>query len=485
MLHHPGAGINRRSFLRTAGVGLAGVGLGAAGVGVPVLWNRLAHLRPFSGKSVEVAKPVDAMPGPFPGRVVEVHHPESVDMMNNVKRPAVAEMLKRGMCGLTGADDPAAAWRRFFNGDDVVGIKVNPVGMRNKSIPASVPVISRPELVLEVVEGLKLAGVKPSNIILFDRYANEFRNAGYDKLLSERGMEGVRWYASAVSYDDLQLDIEGRSPNGETDEHVVGYDPDQFMHLGFASNYHDPKDDRRFRSHLSVIVTQMVNKIITLPVLKDHGSSGVTLALKNMSHGMNNNVARSHLTHLHQGGAAVGSSAHMTNPNQCNVFIPTAVNQAPLREKATLHILDGLIGTYEGGPQIRRISPTWATWRYQSLFFATDPVAMDHVGWDVIDMKRAIEGWPTVARMGLQNERLAEDLSPRLLALASTNMMDALAQFGTGETAPGRQDHELLNMRQPEHILLAGTIGLGEFAANKIDHRRHEYDPDRAAWRVL
>ena len=130
------------------------------------------------------------------------------------------------------------------------------------------------------------------------------------------------------------------------------------------------------------------------------------------------------------------------------------------------------------------MSPTWATWRYKSLFFATDPVALDHVGWDVIDMQRALEGWPPVVQMGLQNERIPDDLSPRLMALASTNLYDALAHFATGQTAPGRQEHELLNMRQPEHILLAGTVGLGEFAVNRIDHRRHRYDPQTEKWSV-
>ena len=33
-----------------------------------------------------------------------------------------------------------------------------------------------------------------------------------------------------------------------------------------------------------------VNKLINLPVLKDHQSAGVTLALKNLSHGLVNNV---------------------------------------------------------------------------------------------------------------------------------------------------------------------------------------------------
>src|SRR5437762_6761114 len=160
-------------------------------------------------------------------------------------------------------------------------------------------------------------------------------------------MDGVRWYASSLDGGELQVDIEGYDGRRDRDPHVVGYDPDVFVHMGFASPEHDPKDDRRFRSHLSMIVTRLVNKLITIPVLKDHRSAGVTLALKNLSHGMNNNVARSHLSGIAHG---VGDETRVLGPNQCNTFIPQAVSQVKLRQRATLHILDGLIGVYERGP---------------------------------------------------------------------------------------------------------------------------------------
>ena len=48
----------------------------------------------------------------------------------------------------------------------------------------------------------------------------------------------------------------------------------------------DPKDDSKYRSHLGKLVTKTLNKIVAIPVLKDHGSAGVTGALKNMSHGI-------------------------------------------------------------------------------------------------------------------------------------------------------------------------------------------------------
>jgi uncharacterized protein (DUF362 family) len=193
-------------------------------------------------------------------------------------------------------------------------------------------------------------------------------------------------------------------------------------------------------------VTSMVNKIITIPVLKDHRSAGVTLALKNLSHGMNNNVARSHLPSIYRLGD------RRSAPNQCNTFIPTAAGQLALRQKATLHILDGLIGVYEGGPG--SWNQTWATWPRQSLFFATDPVALDHVGWDIIDNKRMERGWLPVAMMG--QLQLAGDPSPVLRAKGTSATPQKLEQF---------------DRRQPEHIILGGTIGLGVFDAQQIEHR--------------
>jgi len=78
-----------------------------------------------------------------------------------------------------------------------------------------------------------------------------------------------------------------------------------------------------------------VQQIITIPCLKDHRSAGVTLALKNISHGMNNNVCRATSPTSNRFGGA------MSGPNQCNTFIPTAVAQQPVRAKMTLHIMDG------------------------------------------------------------------------------------------------------------------------------------------------
>ena len=370
---------DRRGFLiGSAAWAAATVGLTAA---------ETAPAQAGAGSAREAKPDALRMPGPFRGQVVEVAHPGSV-VDGRVNREAVREMVRRGMLELTGEQDAASAWRRFFAKGDVVGIKVNPVGNPH--------VISNHALVLEIIDGLRQAGLPAEDILVFDRYRDQFIGAGYRDILPP----GVRWDAAAKSFDGVQLGIEG-------------YDPDVFLELPLVGRgIHDPNDPRARRSHVALIVTKKVNKIINLPVLKDHGTGGVTLALKNMSHGMVNNVSRSHAA------AAL---------NACGQFIPAVVSLPAIRSRVALHILDGLKAVFEGGPSA---NPRYV-WEQKTLSFSTDPVAMDRLGWEVIDAKRKEMGLPPV---------------------------------GESKWHGG-------SFRQPEHILFAGALGLGEADREKIDHR--------------
>ena len=67
------------------------------------------------------------IPGPYPGRVIEVRNPRMIK--NDVKdRGAIHAAVDRGMKELTGATDAVEAWRSFVEPGDVVGVKMNPVG---------------------------------------------------------------------------------------------------------------------------------------------------------------------------------------------------------------------------------------------------------------------------------------------------------------------------------------------------------------------
>lgn len=472
-------GVTRRGFLLGAATGVA---TGAAAVAIPTRfgWRIPGVNAPhFTGKPAEDRQPEYAMPGPYPGRVVEVRDPYAVADDNEINAEVVNHMIDRGMGELTGADprDVKAAWGRFFDKEDVVGLKVNPVGRKRKPgdwtyRPGNVGSISSFPVVIKIVRCLQEVGIPAKNIILFERYGDEFIDAGYADLVEKELPKGVRWYASSAGYSETQLDINGfdRGHDGyppDLSKHVAGYDPDVFTSMGFSAPEHSPRDDRRFRSHLSAIVTRMCSKVINLPVLKDHRSAGVTLALKNMSHGMNNNVARSHL-----GGVAHGFGdlhKHINGPNQCNTFIPQAVAHRKMREKVVLHIMDGLIGVYEGGPGAW--NRTWATWRHKGMFFGTDPVAMDHVGWDIIDKKRAEEGWPSVARMGSSYNTPAVAINSSLSRFSAATPLESAVFAMVDQNRQSGRASETFNLRTPEHVILAGKLGLGLFEQESIMHK--------------
>ena len=258
-------------------------------------------------------------------------------------REAIKATVDRGMKELTGADDAVEAWRSFFEPGDVVGIKMNPVGNPGAN--------TNSELMLEVIEGLKAAGVKTKDMIVYERTRRVHRRAGMHKDVPD----GIAWTGLGIAYNGQQLDIKGDDLKTGNLDHVTGYDPDEFVAMELVADGEDPKDDRTRRSHLGLLITRRVNKLVMLPVLKDHGSAGVTGALKNMSHGSVNNVARSH-----------GTPA----TNVCNQFIPEVVSHPILRQKCVLQIMDGIKGVFQGGPGGGK--PEWI-WEYNALFFAHRP----------------------------------------------------------------------------------------------------------------
>src|SRR5438132_12695034 len=252
-----------------------------------------------------------AMPGLYRGRVIAVHNAASIVSGQFQKEP-IRQMIRKGMAELTGTDGGADAWRQFAGPGDVVGIKLNPVGQPH--------VMSSPDVVREIIAGLNSAGVKPKDIVVYDRYRKQFFNAGFDKWLPE----GVRVSHAAEDYQEMQMAIEG-------------YDPDHYVDMALTMPGYDAGNLTARRSYAAQFITKQVNKLINLPVLKDHQSAGVTLALKNLSHGLVNNVNRSHSSYT---------------LNACGAFIPAAVSLPVIRNKTVLHIMDGIKALYHGGPGV-------------------------------------------------------------------------------------------------------------------------------------
>ena len=236
----------------------------------------------------------------------------------NRDREAIKASMDLGIKTLTGATDAVEGWKHFFEPGDVVGIKVVPNGQPHAH--------SSFEIVLEVIEKLKTCGVKARDIFVYDRYRSEFMDAGYHKILPA----DIRWGGLDPDGNQFRLDFPAHASDP-----IAGFDHDAFVWMDLIPYGLNPKDEYLYRSHLGKLVTKTLNKIVAIPVLKDHGSAGVTGALKNMSHGTVNNVDRSH---------------HTPFTNVCNQFIPTMVSHPIIRDKFVLQIMDGIRGVYQGGP---------------------------------------------------------------------------------------------------------------------------------------
>jgi hypothetical protein len=342
----------------------------------------------FSKAAVTASK--HGMPGPYPGRVIAVDHPGCI-VSNAYQAEPIRQMMRKGMVELTQAPSWHDAWRTLFQKGDVVGIKVSPVGG---------PDLSSDGLVLrEILAGLQEAGVTSGNVIVYSRYKKEIVTAGIDKWLPP----GVRWDAPSEDYSEVQHDM-------------GGYDENHFMEMALVKPGEDLDDPHMRRSYVSRIVTRQVNKIINLPVLKHHQSAGVTICLKNLSHGNVNNVNRSHIT---------------GTLNACGIFIPSVVSLPVIRNKSVLQICDAVKAGYHGGPG----GASRFMWEHKTLYFGTDPVALDKTGLKVLDAKRQEVGMAPIAL-----------------------------------SRPDNASH-FLNC-QVEHIEIAGSLGLGVFDDAKIDLKK-------------
>jgi uncharacterized protein (DUF362 family) len=214
-------------------------------------------------------------------------------------------------------------------------------------------------LVEAICERLQEAGVKAADIVIWDRDSDEMERAGFHLAI---GGDRVQCYG--------------------TDR--VGYEEELSAYGSVGGR-------------LSKILTRNCSMLINLPVLKDHDGAGVTIALKNM-YGVIHNPNKYH-------------------PNGCNPYVADLNMLPEIRGKMRLTICDATTAIYEGGPGFKPEH----SWNLNSLLVSTDPVALDHTGWRIIERKRAEKGWKTLE---------AEDRAPRYIA----NAADAEHRLGTNDT---------------------------------------------------
>jgi uncharacterized protein (DUF362 family) len=235
----------------------------------------------------------------------------------------VLNLLDRAVQSFFASSSALEAWKQVARPGEVVGLKVNCLAGRGTASTS-------PLLVDAVCERLQQAGIPRKQIVIWDRLASDLESGGFRT-------NRIR----SIGNDE------------------AGYE-ETLSIFGSAG------------SLMSRTLTRTCDAVINLPVLKDHGIAGVTMALKNFF-GAIHNPNKYH--------------GNVGDPYVADVYM-----LAPIRQKARLTICDAMTAQYDGGPSYM---PQWS-WPFNGLLVARDPVALDHVGWQLIEAKRAEKGLPSL-----------------------------------------------------------------------------------------
>lgn len=319
MAHHRDT-LDRREFLTRLATSVGGIG-GALSTLPAFAQLSSGQLQPETTQTASLTPVVEAI-----GKQVWEN--------NQLNEDAVSELMDQAMMKLTGRSSAKEAWRDIVLPDDIVGIKINPLAGPELSTHAII--------VDKIVEGLYGAGVLRKQIVIWDRFEAHLLNAGYPIKQDE---SDVRTFAS---------DTDG-----------IGYDDEVYYESEKDSIAR--RENESTRSRYSRIVTEQVDVIINVPVLKHHAMAGVSGCLKNLAFGSVDNTRRFH-----------------GKPIYCNPAIGEILEHKVLKDKLTLNIVDGLLASFDRGPTYHAES----TWQYGSLFISTDPVILDVLVLQTVNQKR-------------------------------------------------------------------------------------------------
>jgi hypothetical protein len=256
-------------------------------------------------------------------KVVRVRSSLVVGGDGGIDTDVLYQMMEAGLQAMSGVDDPSSYLRSLFARGDVIGMKVNTLGGPGMS--------TRVEAVEMLSRILDESGFPQKNHIIWDRSDRELKAVGFT--LKTRG--GPRCFG--------------------TDHAGVGYG-NSLVSKG------------KIGGLLSRILTDYCSATINIPVLKDHGVSGITCSMKN------------HYGCIH--------NPNKYHDNGGDPYIADLNSLEQIKSSQRLIIVDCLKVQFHGGPAYHR---SWAA-NYGGLLFATDPVAVDTVGYKIIEDLRSKAG---------------------------------------------------------------------------------------------
>lgn len=237
---------------------------------------------------------------------------------NHVKKTNASDYLNRAMMEITGSVSSNAAWKSIFSAKEKIGIKL--------SCLPGIPLSTSKGLVMAIVDGLLMAGIKEKNIFIWERTNRELKSAGFEIGCSGINIVGTDYFAG----DGYSRNIEISGSVGTCFSNIVG----------------------------------MVDALISVPVLKDHDIAGVSIGMKNFFGAIHN--------------------PNKFHANRCDPYIADLCNHPLIKNKLRLTVCDATRVQVHNGPAFY---PKYA-WEYGGLLVSRDPVALDYTGWKIIEERR-------------------------------------------------------------------------------------------------
>jgi hypothetical protein len=306
------------------------------------LWGMVCFLTPAAGSTL----PVPAEDPPTRARVVAVRDPEATEAFRAVPE-RVTVMVNRGLTNLTGQPTVAAAWRRLVTTQDTVGIKVYSGPGPHSG--------TRLATVAAMVEGLLEAQLPPKQIVVWDRFRNDLRQAGYFDLAGRYGItvQGC----DGAGFDETTYYLPDRRIIGQ----LVAGDL-EFGRQGETVG---------LKSFVSRLVTQQITKIINVAPLLNHNRVGLSGTLYSLAMGSIDNRIRFEV-----------------DTDRLATAVPEVYALAVLGDRVVLNVLDALVCQYQGEKEpklhyARALNEIW---------FSRDPVALDLLGLQALDRQRKAAG---------------------------------------------------------------------------------------------
>lgn len=269
-------------------------------------------------------------------RIVISHNPNLHTKSNLIDSFQLEKILDNGMKSFFDTDNPVEAWKKIVKPGEIIGLKVNCLSGLGSTLP---------ELVYLITERLQEAGIREKDIVIWDRQNSDLEDGKFK--IRDRG-NGIRCIGNDILGFENDFEIFGKSA-----------------------------------SLVCKTLTRLCDGIINLPVLRDHGIAGVTVALKNMF-GAIHNPNKFHL-------------------NVGDPYIADVFSYPSIKNKVRLTICDATTAQYEGGPSFM---PHWR-WNYSGLIIGTDPVALDYTGWQIIETERTKRGLKSLKEVGREPTYIA------------------------------------------------------------------------------